>query len=138
MKKNSELSGEVSTSGTENGSPLAPQICRVAVLDDEGEAEGEQQAVERIAPVHAADQQALDGKTDERREERRDEQRAPEAEIGPQRVGEIAADDQEPAVREVDDARQVEDERQADRHERVERADDQAVGDVEEGELEHR
>jgi hypothetical protein len=37
----------------------------------------------------------------------------------------------------VDDSRQVENERKADRHQRVERSDDQAVGDVEESELEH-
>ena len=43
----------------------APDEAR-AVLDDEGEAEGQQQAVERIAPVQRADQHALDGKADER------------------------------------------------------------------------
>ena len=70
--------------------------------------------------------------------ERRDQQRAPEADIGRERVGEIAADDQEAAMREVDDVAQVEDQRQAERHQHIERADDQAVGDVEEEELEHR
>ena len=36
-----------------------------AVLDDEGEAEGQQQAVERITPIERPDQHALDDKPDD-------------------------------------------------------------------------
>ena len=38
---------------------------------------------------------------------------------------------------EIDHARQVEDQRQPQRHQRIERADDQAVEDVEEKQLRH-
>ena len=41
----------------------APDEAR-AVLDDVGEAEGQQQAVERVAPVEPADQHALDDEAD--------------------------------------------------------------------------
>ena len=56
---------------------------------------------------------------------------------GNQRVGEIAADRQKSAMGEVDDPRQVQDQRQTERHQRVERADDQPVEDVEEQQLRH-
>ena len=59
--------------GTVNRHALrAPDVAR-AVLEDEGEAEGEQQAVERIAAVERADQDALDDEADHRRQERRDD-----------------------------------------------------------------
>ena len=72
-----------------------------------------------------------------RRQRRRDQQRAPEADIGRDRVGDIAADDEKSAMGEIDDVAQVEDERQAERHQHIERADDQPVGDVEEQQLGH-
>ena len=59
----------------------APQMKRVPSSMMIGEAEGEQQAVERIAPVEAADQHALDDEADERGQEGGDQQRAPEADI---------------------------------------------------------
>ena len=98
------LSGEVSAAGPRTAGSGAPDEAR-AVLEDEGEAEGQQQAVERVAAIEAADQHPLDDKADERGQKRRDEQRAPEADIGHQRVGEIAAERQEAAMREIDHAR---------------------------------
>ena len=112
----------------------APDDAR-AVLEHESQAEGQQQAVERIASVDPADQQALDEKAEKRGQQRRHDQRAPEAEIGHQRIGEIGADRQEAAMGEIDHAGQVEDERQAERHQRIERADDETVEHVEEDEL---
>ena len=52
-------------------------------------------------------------------------------------IGDVAAERQEAAVREVDDAGQVEDQRQAEGHQGVERADDQAVEDVKKDQLQH-
>ncbi len=40
-------------------------------------------------------------------------------------------------MREIDDVAEIEDERQAKRHQHVERADDQPVGDVEQNDLRH-
>ena len=42
--------------------PWAPQMKRHAVLEDEGEAEGQQQAVERIAGIERPDQHPLDAR----------------------------------------------------------------------------
>ena len=114
----------------------APDEAR-AVLDDEGEAECQQQAVERIAPIKAADQHALDDDADDCGQDRRQHQGAPKADIGDHGEGEIAADRQEAAMGEIDHPGQIEDERQAERHQRIERADDQAVKDIEENELRH-
>ena len=108
-----------------------------AVLDHEGETEGQQQAVERIAAIKPADQHPLDHDADEGHKERRRHQRAPEAQIGNERVGEITADGEKAAMGEIDDAGQVEDQRQPKRHQRVERADDEAVEDIEQHQLCH-
>src|SRR5262249_4291599 len=107
------------------------------VLDDEGEAEGQQQAVERIPSIERPDQDALRHEADDRRERRRDQQRAPEPYIGRDRVGDVAADHQKSAMGKIDDVAQVENEREAQRHEHVEGTYDEAVRDVEEQELRH-
>src|SRR5208282_2643206 len=99
--------------------------------------EGQKQAVKRVAPIETADQYALDQDADEGGQDRRQHQRAPEAEIGYQRVGEIAADRQEAAMGKIDHPRQVEDQRQSERHQRIERADDEAVDHVENKQLRH-
>ena len=44
---------------------------------------------------------------------------------------------EEIAVREVDHVAEVDDQRQTERHQHVERADDQPVGEVEQNELQH-
>ena len=102
-----------------------------AVLDHEGQAERQQQTIERVAPVESPHQDALDQDADECDEEGRRHQRTPEAEIGRHRIGEITADRQETAMGEIDHAGQVEDQRQAQRHQRIECADDQPVKDIE-------
>ena len=114
----------------------APDVAR-AILQDEGQAKGEQQTVQRITAVERADQDALDDEAEGRRQHRRDRQCAPEADMRDQHVGEIPADRQKPAMREVDHAGKVEDQRQAERHQCVERANDQPVEQVEEQQLRH-
>ena len=109
-----------------------------AVLDHEGETEGQQQAVERIAAVERADQHALDGEADHGGQRRRQQQRAPEADIGRERVGDVAADDEEAAMGEIDDVAEVEDQREPERHQHIERADDEPVGDVEQEKQRHQ
>jgi hypothetical protein len=79
----------------------------------------------------------LDQKPDQGGQHRRNHQRAPIAERRRQRVGKIAAERQEIAVGEIDDIAEIEDERQAERHQHVERADDQPVGHVEQYDLRH-
>ena len=79
----------------------------------------------------------LDDEAERRGQQRGDDQRAPEADIGDERVGEIGAKRQKSAMGEIDDAAEVEDQRQAKRHQRVERPDDQAVEDVEQDDLGH-
>jgi hypothetical protein len=114
----------------------APDEAR-AVLEDKGEAEGEQQAVERVAAVQRPDQHALDDQADDGGQRRRDQQRAPEADIGRDRIGDVAADDEKATVCEIDDVAQIEDQRETERHEHVKGADDHAVGDVEQQQLQH-
>ncbi len=108
------------------------------ILDDEGETEGQQQAVNGIAIVHPADHQPLDDEAEHPRQQRGDHERAPEADIGRQHEGKIATECQKIAVREIDDVAEVEDQGEAQRHQHVERAEDQPVGDVEQDELQHR
>ena len=108
-----------------------------AVLDDEREAEGEQQAIERIASIERPDQHALDGEPDDGRQWRRQQQRAPEADIGRDRIGDVAADDEKSAMGEIDDVAQIENERKAERHQHIEGADDEPVGDVKQEKLRH-
>ena len=93
--------------------------------------------VERITAVEWTDQDAFDNEADDRRQGRGDQQPAPEADIGRDRIGDIAADNEKSAMSEIDDVAQVENERQAERHEHVERADDQPIRDVEEQKLGH-
>ena len=107
------------------------------VLENVSEPEGQEQAVERVLAIERADQQPLDDETERGGQRRRDDQRAPKTDIGNQRVGEIRAERQKSAVGEVDDPAEVEDQRQAKRHQGVERADDQAVEDVEKDNLAH-
>ena len=70
--------------------------------------------------------------------ERRQQQRTPEADIGRDRVGDVAADDEKSAVGEIDDVAQIEDQREAERHQHVEGTDDKPVGDVEQEKLRHK
>src|SRR5262249_35542165 len=108
-----------------------------AILDDKGQAEGEQQAVEGIASVEGPDQDALDDQTNAGGEHGCNQQRTPETDERCDGEGDIAADDEKTAVREIDDIAQVEDERQTERHQDVERPYDEPVGDIEEHELCH-
>jgi hypothetical protein len=72
-----------------------------------------------------------------RGQERRHQQRAPEADIRRQHVGDVAADGEEVAMREVHHVAEVDDQRQAERHQHVEDANDQPVGEIEQNELQH-
>src|SRR6185503_4131252 len=95
-------------------------------------------AIERVAAIESADQDALDQDAEERDEERRDDETAPEAEIGSYAVGEIGAEREEAAMGEIDDTAEIEDQRQAQGHQGVERANDQPVQDIEQDYLGHR
>ena len=79
MKNSSELSGCDMAIGHAERQSVRPPDVTADILDDEGEAEGQQQAVDRIAVVDSADHQALDDQAQHRGEDRRDQQRAPEA-----------------------------------------------------------
>src|SRR5204863_5827198 len=98
------------------------------VLDEEGEPESEKEAIERIAPIERPDQHPFNQQTNKRGEQRRDQQRAPKPHIRRDAVGNVTADDEEPAVGEIYHVAEVENEREAKRHENVKGADDQAVG----------
>ena len=116
--------------GRRGGVGLAGDAEPVAerAFDDEREAEGEEQAVERVEAVEARQGEALDDDAEEADEERRQDERRPvaDAEIGEQQVADEGAEHVERAVGEVDDAQQAEDDREAEAEHRVERAVDQA------------
>ena len=116
----------------------APDRAR-QVLDDQREAERQQQRVERIGTlVERPDQHALDGEPDDGGAERTDDERAPEPEVGRERVREVGADDEEAAVRHVDHRVEAQDQREPERHQRVEDALDQPVECVEQQKLHAR
>src|SRR6185437_13837730 len=81
----------------------APDKTR-AILEYEGKPERQQQTVEWIAPIKAANQHTLDDDAEERGEKRRKQKTAPEPDIGDQRESDVAADRQKSAVREIDHA----------------------------------
>src|SRR4029077_14895568 len=104
------------------------------VLQDEAEAERQQQAVDMVAGIDMPDQQLLDDVAEDRGQEGRYQQRAPEAEIGREREGEIAADGEEVAVREIHHVAEIDNQREAKRHKHVKSTNDQPVGEVEQDE----
>src|SRR5215475_2559296 len=108
-----------------------------ALLDHHGEAEGEQQAEDRIRAVEAAEQQALDHDADDADDDRRDYERAGKADAAGEQHGQIGTDGVKPAMGEIDDAAEREDEGQAERDEQVISADQEAVENLleEENEL---
>ena len=72
-KKYWPLSGLESQSGTGKWQGLRPPDEAGAVLEHEGETEGQEQAVERVAAVERADQQALDDQAEDRGQDGRDD-----------------------------------------------------------------
>src|SRR5205823_4523047 len=98
-----------------------------ALLDHHGEPEREQQAQDRVRPIEAAEQQALDRDTNQADDHRRDDERAGKTDPVGEDDGEVGADGIEAAMRQVDDAAQREDERKAERDQQVVRADQQTV-----------
>ena len=93
-------------------------------FDDERQAEGQQQTVQRIEPVQMAQEQPLDDDAEQADRQRREHQRGPvvDAEqLQPEQRGE-RAERVEGAVGEIDDAHQAEDHRQPEAQQRVERA----------------
>ncbi len=69
--------------------------------------------------------------------ERRQQRRAP-AEIAVQDIGEIGAEREKRAVREIDDAEHAENDRQADRDQYVEKAENEAVDRLRQDHIEHQ
>ena len=137
MKNRSELSGCDRTVGNAEWQSVRSPDVTADILQNEGKSKRQQQAVHRVAVVDSADHQPFDDEAKYRGEDRRDDQRAPEADEGGQHKGDVAAEGEEVAVGEVDDVAEIEDQREAQRHQHVEGADDQSVGDVEQDELKH-
>src|SRR5439155_1913983 len=75
-----------------------------ALLDNKGEAEGEQQAQGRVEPVEVAKQEPLDRDADDADDDRRDDEYAGEAERRREHDREVRADGVEAAMREIDNA----------------------------------
>ena len=101
------------------------------VLHDEGEPEGQQQRIERITLVQAANEQDLDHQTQHTGKQRRNHQSTPEPQARLQRVSEISRQRHEGTLGEVDGVVEAQDERQPQRQQRIERARDEAVESVE-------
>ncbi len=97
-------------------------------LDDEGETEGQQQAIERVETAQAADQQAVDDDAGEADEDGGEQQRLPiaDAKIVQQHPGDEGAHHILRAMGEIDDVEHPEDERQAEAQHGVEGAVDDA------------
>jgi hypothetical protein len=105
-------------------------LARDAVLaaehafEDQRQAEGEEQAVQRVEPVQALEHQALDDDAEDADDQRREDQRPPVVHApGVQHdPGGEGADHVQRAVREVHDVEQAEDHREAEAEHGVERA----------------
>ena len=93
----------------------------------ERQAEGEQQAVERIEPRQALEEQPLDDGADGADQERRQDERPPVVEAGDleQEIGGESAHHVEGAVGEIDDRQHAENDGEAEAEQRVERAVDE-------------
>ena len=107
--------------------PRGAELVAEHALDDQGQAEGEQQAVEVVEVVEALEHRALEDDAEHAHHERREEQRPPVAEpdLLQQEVGHEGAHHVLGAVGEVDDVEQPEDDRQPEAQQRVEGAVDQ-------------
>src|SRR6267143_1670189 len=98
-----------------------------ALLEHHGQAEGEQQPLQRVLDVDPAQQRGLDEHTEDADEDRRDDQRAGKPERALHLVRRVGAEREERAVGEVDDADHAEDDRQAQRHQHVQRPQHESV-----------
>ena len=80
----------------------------------EGDAEGQEQAVERVQPIDAADKSALQEVAKRANNDRSYDQRQPvaNAEVLIQAPGDESSDHEERAMSEVDDPKQAKDDRQ--------------------------
>ena len=103
------------------------EIVLEQALEDERQAEGEQEAVERIETGEPLEEQPLDHGPYGADDQRRQDQRIPviEAGQGQQEIGGEGAHHVERAVREIDDIQHAEDDGKAEAEQRVERAVDQ-------------
>ena len=98
-----------------------------ALLDDQGEAEGEQQLGDVAVAMDAPQPPHLDRRADQPAEQGRDDQGRPEADILADRVGEIGAQHVGAGMGEVQHAHHAEDERQPARQHEQQHAVDEAV-----------
>src|SRR5262249_52421827 len=101
-----------------------------ALLDHHREPESQEQAQNRVGPIKATKQQALDRDANETDRERRHDKRAGETDAVRQDHREISADGVEAAMREIDDAAERKDQRQPERDQQVIGADQDAVEDL--------
>ena len=97
-------------------------------LDDEREAEGEKQAVERIEAGEPLEEQALDDRPDRADDQRREDEGEPiiEARVLKQEISGEGPHHVERAVGEIDDRQHAEDDREPEAQQRIERAVDEA------------
>ena len=109
------------------GQPGGAELVAEQPLDDQGEAEGQQQAVEVVELVEPLEHRPLEHDAEQPDHERRQEQRPPVAEPGvlQQELGDEGAHHVLGAVGEVDDVEQAEDDREPEAQQGVERAVDQ-------------
>ncbi len=97
------------------------------LLCHEGETEGEQQGEDGISAIERPEQEAFDEDPQQRHRHRRHHEGAAEAQILGQRDGEVGADGEEAAMRQIDDAAEAEDQRETQRDQEVVHAVEQAV-----------
>ena len=99
------------------------------LLDDEGEAEGQQQLVRVPVFVHAAQHVALDQDADQPGDEGCQDEPEPESAMPRQGEPDIGAEHVEPGMGEIEHAHHAEDQRQPRRHHEEQQAVNDAVQD---------
>lgn len=108
---------------------LAGRAVEIAegAFDGERQAEGEEEAVERIERIEPSQHRAFDNGADEADEKGRENERRPiaDAQIGEQQPGHEGAEHILRTVGEVDDAQEPEDDGEAEAQERIEGAVDE-------------
>ena len=110
------------------GLPRRAVIIAEQAFDDQRQAEGEQESVERIEAAQLLQQHPLDDDAERADQDRHDHQRRPiiDAEILQQHIGDEGAHHVLRAVGEIDDVEHAENDGEPETQERVERAVDQA------------
>ncbi len=129
-----ELPGEGLPDLARDGAELPQRV----ILQDERDAEGREDGVERIAAQERAQCHDVDDGAEQRHHQRRRDQRQPEiAGRGHGQHADIGAQHEQFAMREIDHVHDAEDERQARGDERQDHAGDDAVQRLDQDLLQH-